>query len=420
MSEKYFENFWDCPSCGTKNISALRKMHCPTCGASKTTQDFENARMVEITDEYGLKLAKSGKNWACSYCQSVNLDVDQKCSGCSANRSEQTEGAFRVEDVTEKVKNYEIVANSNERIERHEPECEERPSAPSRSSKRKRKHDSEPEQSEVREEAPCYREPEREFRSYNRETNPAWRLSSNQWITLGIVLLVIGISGFVYWTKCSYPGELTSFYWERSVQVQIYKTLSDSGWNHPYDAFNINSYSKLHHHDPIYETRMVSEQESYTVTTYVSQTKYVSNGNGSTKAVTTQVPRHTTKYRTVTRPREVKIGERPVYQTYYEYNINRWVYHKTLYANGDNKNNVYWPEFIPVSGGLNNLGATKLGERTQTLYVYVKWLIKEESKCDKFKVDSYDGRMIGDKLHVNYLLGVPTSIEFASKGEKEK
>ena len=113
MSEKFFENFWDCPKCRTKNISALRKMRCPNCGSSKTTQDFENSRMVEITDAYGLQLAKSGKNWECSYCHSVNLDVDQRCSGCHADRSEEIEGAFRVEDVTDKVKNYTIIESDS-------------------------------------------------------------------------------------------------------------------------------------------------------------------------------------------------------------------------------------------------------------------------------------------------------------------
>jgi hypothetical protein len=419
MSEKYFENFWNCPSCGTKNISALRKMRCPNCSASKTTQDFENARMVEITDEYGLKLAKSGKNWACSYCQSVNLDVDQKCSGCSADRSEQTEGAFRVEDVTEKVKGHEVVVQSTEtRQDEHVEQC--RSSGHVRERKRSsRSRRTEPEYNSESE----YSEPEKSessFRgSYRWESNSSSprRLSSNQWIALSVTLFVIAVSAFVYWTKGSYPGELTSFYWERNVQVEIYKTLHDSGWDHPYDAFNVNSYSKVHHYDPIYETRMVSEQEAYTVTVYVSKTRYINNGNGSTKAVTEQVPQTQTKYRTVTRPKEVKVGERPIYRTYYEYNVNRWTYHNTLYSSGEDKNKIYWPEFTPAIGGFSNLGATRLGNRSQSLYVYAKWVLGKEEKRDKFKVDSYDGKMIGDKIHVNYLLGVPTSIEFDPKGE---
>lgn len=70
--------------------------------------------MVEITDAYGLKLAKAGKNWACSYCHSVNLDVDQKCSGCHADRSEEVDDAFRVEDITHKIDQYKIIRNEQE------------------------------------------------------------------------------------------------------------------------------------------------------------------------------------------------------------------------------------------------------------------------------------------------------------------
>jgi len=108
MEEKFFENFWDCPKCGTKDISSLRRMRCPNCGGSKVTQDEENHKMVEITDDYGLKLAKSGMNWSCSYCGNVNLDSDKKCQGCHADRSEEVKGVFRQEDITKDIHKYTI------------------------------------------------------------------------------------------------------------------------------------------------------------------------------------------------------------------------------------------------------------------------------------------------------------------------
>lgn len=413
MSEKFFENFWDCPSCNTKNISALRKMRCPNCGHSKTTQDFENSRMVEITDDYGLKLAKSGKNWECSYCHSVNLDTAQRCQGCHADRSEEIGGSFRVEDVTDKVKNYTIIGadstSSHEPqesystiyTEREAPIPKHLPREMRQTTRRNRDYDRE--------------EPKPNFSS--TVLSKFSRPSKNQWITIGVIALILIVAGLVYMTKCSYPGILDSFYWERSVDVQIYKILNDSGWDHPHDAYNITSYSKLHHHEPIYETRMVSEQESYTVTRYESETTYVNQGNGSTRAVTRQVPRHETRYKTVTRPKQVKVGDKPIYRTYYEYNVNRWVHYHTLYSNGTDKNNIYWPEFVPKQGGRDNLGATRLGTRSQTLYVYVVWKVKEENKRDKFKVDSYNGLFVGDKLQVHYLLGIPTRIEFDPKAE---
>ena len=411
MSEKYFENFWDCQNCGTANISALRKMRCPNCGGSKPTQDFENSRMVEITDEHGLKLAKSGKNWACSYCQSVSLDTDQKCSGCSADRSEAVAGAFRVEDVTEKVKKCNIVESDST------PDSADR----SHDFSQQERHVAVNEANNL-DDAPAYRPSSHYERRWESTSEPtrvtgAKRITSQHWAIIGVVAVVLAISGFVYWTKRSYPGELASFYWERSAQVEIYKTLSDNGWDHPSDAFNVNSRSKVHHYDPIYENRTVTEQEPYTVTVYVSQTRYVSNGNGSTKSVTTQVPQSHTEYRTVTRSRQVKVGENPIYRTYYEYNINRWVYHDTLHSSGENKNKIYWPEFTPGNGGVDNLGATRLGSRNETLYVYATWKLGEENKHDKFKVSGYEGLLIGRKLHVHYLLGVPTSIEFDLNAE---
>ena len=243
------------------------------------------------------------------------------------------------------------------------------------------------------------------------------RPSKEQWIAIGVIALILVVVGLVYMTKCSYPGTLDSFYWERSVNVQIYKKLHDSGWSRPSDAYNVNSYSKFHHNEPIYETRMVSEQESYTVTTYTTQTSYVSNGNGSTRAVTRRVPHYETRYRTVTRPKKVKVGDDPIYRTYYEYNVNRWVRYTTLYSNGTDKNNIYYPHFTPQLGDKDNLGATRQGVRDQTLYVYVKWVKDKENKYDKFKVSSYNGLFVGDKLQVHYLMGIPTGIEFDPKAE---
>lgn len=413
MSEKYFENFWDCPNCSTKNISALRKTRCPNCGRSKTTQDFETSRMVEITDDYGLKLAKSGKNWECSYCHSVNLDSSQRCQGCHADRSEEIDGAFRVEDVTEKVKNYTIIeAGIPSRSQSFSEDFVEEYVVPEL-----KREATQPSQHERQYHKPDYDRPEQKPRSSSTILSKIGRPSKNQWIAIGAVALILLVAGLVYMTKCSYPGTLDSFYWERSVDVQIYKTLNDSGWDHPHDAYNIHSYSKFHHNQPIYETQMVSEQESYTVTTYRSETTYVNQGNGSTRAVTRQVPQHETRYRTVTRPRQVKVGDKPIYRTYYEYNVNRWVYHNRLHSNGTDKNNIYWAQFTPQPGGRDNLGATRLGARNQTLYVYVRWKKGKESKYDKFKVDSYNELLVGDKLHVHYLLGVPTSIEFDPKAE---
>jgi len=420
MSEKYFENFWDCPNCATKNISALRKMRCPNCGRSKTTQDFENSRMVEITDDYGLKLAKSGKNWECSYCHSVNLDNSQRCQGCHADRSEEIDGAFRVEDVTEKVKNYTIVdANStSDRTQNNTQESAN--STPDKNYYDTRENSSKkrvkkPESTKQVMQTICVESEQKQglFAAAVFKRRP----SKEQWIAIGVIALVLIVSGLVYMTKCSYPGTLDSFYWERSVEVQIYKTLRDDGWDHPHDAYNINSYSKFHHNEPIYETQMVSEQESYTVTTYVSETTYESQGNGSTRAVTRQVPQHETKYRTVTKPKQVKVGDKPIYRTYYEYNVNRWVYHDRLHSSGRDKDNIYWHNFVPQQGGRDNLGATRLGTRNQSLYVYVRWKVKEESKYDKFEVNGYNGLLVGDKLQVHYLLGVPTGIKFDLKAE---
>ncbi len=98
-NERYYEKFWDCPSCGTRKISALRYMSCPSCGASKVGQNQEKYSFEEITDAEGIELARGGPNWVCAYCNLVNLAKNKNCTGCGNAQSTSDNKHFKVKEL---------------------------------------------------------------------------------------------------------------------------------------------------------------------------------------------------------------------------------------------------------------------------------------------------------------------------------
>lgn len=420
MDERYYENFFDCKNCGTKNISALRKMRCPHCGASKVTQIEENDRMVEITDAYGLQLARSPMNWACSYCYSINMSKDEKCISCGSAKSDEVVGNFfeqtidvndyHVEHAHDKlVKPDDIIVTGISIVDDvlgHGMKKGEIPIIHANPGSR------------TIEQIPesCYKEKIERQNDYVDKASSSFMKTykTHIVITLGIILIILG----AYSTRAEYSGVVESFQWTRTINVERYSVQNESGWTTPYDAYSVSSSQRIHHYDDIYQTKTVTEEVPYTVTEYSTKTVYKKMGNGSTRSSTERVPRSVTKYRSQTICKSVKVGERPVYRTYYNYLINRWVYSHTLTKVGFDKT-LIWPDFIPVEGDKSGIGKTRQGSKNQVLSVGILWKIKDKNIRKNFDVKTFDKVFIGDKVKVHYIMGVPIGITFELKGEMQ-
>src|SRR5437868_2360962 len=85
------EDVWDCRSCGTTGIQG-RQLECPSCGHGfDATATYQEGDGTEVTDPELLKLARSGANWLCSYCDMENRATDPACARCGASRDESPE-----------------------------------------------------------------------------------------------------------------------------------------------------------------------------------------------------------------------------------------------------------------------------------------------------------------------------------------
>ncbi len=85
-----FENAWDCETCGTKGISALKYKTCPNCGASAPGSDKEYITDLNhpLTDFSALEAARQDVNWTCRFCHTRNSVNKTECTQCGNLRGE--------------------------------------------------------------------------------------------------------------------------------------------------------------------------------------------------------------------------------------------------------------------------------------------------------------------------------------------
>jgi hypothetical protein len=348
-----FEHFWDCPACGTKGISALRKRKCPNCGYSKTSQDTEIRSDVEITDSDGVALARGGQHWVCSSCGSVNLDKYESCEECG-NPKEADD---------------------------HKNEVRELGSTP----------------------PPVYRPPDEDAQWYPKSgtgeaatvvfnvveppkipepevadsTKPRWL--SFKTIKMALIALVVVVAltllGYGIFHTREVQAPVTGFSWSRDVAIERYTTVHESGWSFPAGAYDVSSEERISRYDPIYEERQV--------TVHHSQTCYRDLGNGSEESYDCSYDTNETE--------RVQTGENPVYETWYEYNIDKWIYARTVHAGGNDRS-PYWPEYTLNLNGLTAISAERVGGMSETYLVYFEVTEKEKLKTFSYQTSESEWR----------------------------
>lgn len=322
------EHFWDCPSCGHKSISALRQLKCPSCAYSKTSQDEEHRSDVEITDADGIALARGGPHWVCSSCGSVNLNKYSECQQCG-NPKEGSDHKNEVRDLGSAHPPAYHRIDNEERL--YNPKSEDEDQTPNASSA--------------------------SFLESNQDTEKIHNSfdMSLVWKSLAVLAVIAAIVflGYLTFNTKDVPGMATGFSWSRDVVIERYQTVHDSGWSEPSGAYHVVTSQREHHRDPIYETR--------TKNVHHSKTCYRDLGNGSEES-------YDCSYDS-TESEQVKVGERIIYATWYEYDIDRWVYNRTAHSEAkDHK--PFWPEYSLKLKGQTVLGAERVGSTPETYTVY--------------------------------------------------
>lgn len=283
------EGRWDCSSCETKAILGRHKA-CPTCGNPRDESEdiYLPSDAVPVTDSSLLDLANAGVDWHCEHCGTDNRGDRVLCKNCGADRGSSPTRSTEV-----------LTAPRPPAVRRRLSQ----PSAPRRS------------------------EPTR---------GP---------LVVGVILVIAVLFGVFSLLK-THKETLTivSAPWVRTIDVEVYKTVREGNWSVPAGGREVHSERRVHHHDQVLvghqtRTRQVRVQTGTRTERYSMGVRDKGNGFYEEQFGERQVPVYGTQSETYQEP---IYRNEPRYQTWYDYDIERWVRARTERASGSSPP-ASWP-----------------------------------------------------------------------------
>lgn len=272
-----YEARWDCTSCGTRAIRGPLT-RCPNCDSPrpKDVRFYLPEDSEEVNDEKHKEAAHGGADWICSHCQSQNKASETECHACGNVRDESSEDV----NLTERT-----YAPGEVPQESFAPK---RTLHPSEQPQKKKKRGS------------------RGFRT---------------------ILMAAAVLFGGWFLLRTFPNkvqvEVTTFHWERQIQLQHREVVSHEDWSTPGGAFDIESFRAVKSYKQVlrgYETRTRKVKVQTGTERYVCGK--IDKGNGY--FVDKYCTRPTYEYRDETYEAPV-YDKVPIYATKYRYKIHEWV-----------------------------------------------------------------------------------------------
>lgn len=358
---RIIEGLWDCTYCNTKNIGGSIR-ECPNCGKprddnTKYCMPKDKAKFNYLNEEEAAKITRK-PDWWCLYCGSYNSDNKTHCESCGAERTAENPDYF-----------------SN--IEKMEA-----------------KKQSHSEEYEVQE-TPTYNYVEKSYYSSNTKRKEENFFSKNwKWfIIIPIILsVVIGAICLIF-----IPREenitINDIRWERSISIEQYKTVEESDWSVPeggrilYTKQEIAGYEQVFDH---YEEKSREIEKETWVGTEVYVVGHENLGNGYFEEITEIEDVYDYYYETEVYEEPVYRNE-PIYGTKYYYEIERWVYERSVKTSGLDKK-PYWGEL--------NLNSDER-ESSKTEYYYIAYINEKGKKKElSLKYEQWKELEVGDTVKI--------------------
>jgi hypothetical protein len=317
------EGRWNCPVCGSVQLG--RNKVCTQCGRPRgdDVEFYLPEDEPEVTDAARLTEAEAGPDWHCEHCGADNRGDQPHCHQCGAPRGESVARPERFYAVGEEPRSDED-ADQVVAAERAAENARAIAAAGAGISG---------------------------VRESGHYQSPAARSLRRAAPVLGCAAAAAFFFFLIWFFTHTKPVTLTvaGIAWERTIQVERYKTLTQSDWDMPPDGRLRSSERRLHHHDQVldhYEsrTRMVSErvQTGTRTVRYKSGTRSKGNGYFEDVYSTRTEPVYTNRSRPETY-REPIYRQVPVYRTWHTFDVDRWVTERTERAAGETQE-VRWPE----------------------------------------------------------------------------
>ncbi len=320
MTEKTYQMAWDCAACGTEKLLGLDHRFCPNCGSP---QDPETRYFPGDDDKVAVEDHEfAGADRECGACEVPNSARASHCGACGCPMDDAEEVARRKEQRAKSFEGEAVDAADDEH--------------------RERKRQEEMARRGISEEKPPPPE----------EESGGGGLGKG---LIGcVVLALLGFAAFCAVTslwKKEANFAVASHSWERSVEVEEYKSVDESAWC---DAVPKGG-----------EVTKTTEKER--------DTKQVPDGEDCTTV------REDKGDGTFTEKEECKTTYRdePIYDDWCNYEIDKWVVSDTKKKKGSKVDDEpAWPEVKVRTGKLRE------GKRTESYTVLLKDGEGESHSCD--------------------------------------
>lgn len=346
---KIIEGFWDCKHCNTVGIrGGIRE--CPNCSKARdeNTTFYLNKKKISYVSKEKAASINRNPDWICKYCNGLNSDNNKTCVSCAAPRTDKNLNYFQNRSKKIKEKNEELLENTQFEEEKDVS------------------YDSLYDLSN---------DDNSNNMSHNYPEKNTYFLKNILFSTFSKIFLIlfslIGIGGLIY-LLIPKPQEITieEMSWAYSIDIDRYQTVEESGESLPSGARLLYSKEEFSHYEQVldhYETVSVEVPKEVCVGTEEIVVGYEDLGNGYFEEITEERNIYETYYVTETYDEPVYRDE-PVYITIYYYEIDKWVYERSVKTSGYDKN-PYWGNVTLASdekiaseienyyiGGLNQKG----------------------------------------------------------------
>ena len=369
---KLVYGYLDCEYCGTTGIRGDNR-ECPGCG--RVRGEHTKFYMQKGKKEY-VAAHKENRtpDWVCDFCDTLNSSKTNVCASCGSTRGSKPRTYFDVraeedkreaelraqvsrtiDDNIDRQYDVEVVSRVRESrgnthyapasFEEDEPE----PKAPEYVDNGNPFKD-EPEERErlakSQVEIPTFGDKVSEVAGNVGETlgnagKAVGRFFAKCWMPMLIGLLITAcIAGLVYlFIPKEHELTIKEMTWERSIAIEKYAWVDDSGWSLPsgarlkYTNEEVYTYTQVFSH---YETKTRQVVVGYDT----KVVGYRDLGNGQFEEITEQVPVYGTE-----EYQEAVYISVPVYETKYYYEIQRWIHGRYVKSSGTGLE-PYWGEVI--------------------------------------------------------------------------
>lgn len=317
---KIIKGFWDCTQCGTKKIGADEQV-CPNCGKARD-KDFkpyiDEGNIQYLSEEEAEKVSRK-PDWLCDFCCQYNPDELDSCAHCGAHRLSENKNYFEVrsqieaqtkaerteksgyinnldgmnnpEDISYSLSDeWENMTDNSRAMQNEDPENESCSSLFHRVSSYFKSHS---------------------FRDFLPHIGIATLLAS--FIVLMVFLL----------TPKEMKVSVSQINWKYDINIERFQTVSESDWVLPMGA-------RLRYSQDEYygKERVIDYYETKTCTTGGGRR---SLGNGYFEELETKTETYT----------EAVYKYVDVYKTKYYYDIDKWLYERTVRTSGVD-HSPYW------------------------------------------------------------------------------